>query len=119
MIDICNEPPIKNGQHNVCSAPAVPCAKHTLCTPFHHVIAIVVPFQPFLHHVIAIVAFFQRFFDKIFFKIFCLQFLVQYNNIVEPLQMPSSPTGGPNFGDALMRHCPPRYKKQAEKITIY
>ena len=27
--------------------------------------------------------------------------------------------GGPNFGDALIQHCPARYKKHAENITIY
>ena len=26
---------------------------------------------------------------------------------------------GPNFGDALIRHCSPRYKKHAENITIH
>ena len=32
----------------------------------------------------------------------------------------SPPVGsGANFGDALIRHCPPRYEKQAENITIY
>ena len=33
--------------------------------------------------------------------------------------MPYPRPGGPNFGDALMRHCLPRYKKHAENITIY
>ena len=28
------------------------------------------------------------------------------------------PTGDPNFGDALIRHCPPRFKKHAENIII-
>ena len=27
--------------------------------------------------------------------------------------------GGPNFGDALLRHCPPRFKKHAKNMTIY
>ena len=26
---------------------------------------------------------------------------------------------GPNFGDAAIQHCPPRYKKYVENITIY
>ena len=33
--------------------------------------------------------------------------------------MPPPPTGEPNFGDASIRHCPPRYKKHAGNITIY
>ena len=35
--------------------------------------------------------------------------------------MPPPPhqPGGPNFGDALIRHCPPLFKKHAENITIY
>ena len=28
-------------------------------------------------------------------------------------------TGGPNFGDALIRHCLPRYKKHVENTTIH
>ena len=27
--------------------------------------------------------------------------------------------GEPNFGDASIRHCPPRFKKHPENITIY
>ena len=38
-----------------------------------------------------------------------------YNNIVVLLEM----SGGPNFGDALIRHFPPRFKKHAENIAIY
>ena len=35
-----------------------------------------------------------------------------------------APTNAPrpveaNFGDALTRHCPPRFKKHAENLTIY
>ena len=41
--------------------------------------------------------------------------LVGYNYIVGLLQM----SGGPYFGDALIRHLPPRLKKHAENITIY
>ena len=29
------------------------------------------------------------------------------------------PYRGPSLGDALIRHCSPRYKKHAENITIY
>ena len=36
-----------------------------------------------------------------------------------PLQMPSLRPGGTNFGDALIRYCPPRFKKHTENITIY
>ena len=44
-----------------------------------------------------------------------------YNNIVGPLQMPPPPPPDrvPNFGDALIWHCPPRLKKHAENITIH
>ena len=33
--------------------------------------------------------------------------------------MPPPRPGGPNFGDALIQHCPTRYEKHAESITIY
>ena len=36
-------------------------------------------------------------------------------DIVGPLQM----SGGPNFGDALIRPFPPHFKKHAENIIIY
>ena len=35
-----------------------------------------------------------------------------------PTNAPPHP-GGSNFGDALIRHCSPRYKKHAKNITIY
>ena len=33
--------------------------------------------------------------------------------------MPPYRPGVPNFGDASMRHRPPRYKKHAKNIAIY
>ena len=42
---------------------------------------------------------------------------MQYN-CRAPTNDPPQP-GGPNFRDALIRHCPPRYKKHAENIKIY
>ena len=36
-----------------------------------------------------------------------------------PTNSPPHRPGGPSFGDALVWHCPPRFKKHAESITIY
>ena len=36
-----------------------------------------------------------------------------------PLSLSLPRPVGLNFGDALIGHCPPRYKKHAENITIY
>ena len=63
---------------------------------------------------------FQQLFDKIFF----LNFLPLIVSLMQqdcgvPSNVPLPRPGGPNFGDALLRHCPPRLEKYAENITIY
>ena len=65
---------------------------------------------------------FKQFFDEIFFKNFCLNSESNTTMLWGPYKCyppPPFPTGGPNFGDVLIRHCPTRYKKHAENITNY
>ena len=63
--------------------------------------------------------FFSDFLTKISLKFFPLivSLIQQYCGV--PKNAPLPPTGGSNFGDVLIRHCPPRFKKHAKDITIY
>ena len=62
----------------------------------------------------------QQLFDKIFFKFFVsliASLIQQYCGA--PTNTPLPQPAEPNFGDALIRHCLPRFKKYAENVTIY
>ena len=56
--------------------------------------------------------FFRNFLTSFFLKIFAILW-GPYNCL------PPSRTGRSNFGDALLRHCPSRFKKHAENTTIF
>ena len=67
---------------------------------------------------VAIIVLFQQLFDEIFLNFF-LSLIVSHITTVLWGSYKCPPTGGPNFGDASTRHCPPRFRKHAENITIH
>ena len=56
---------------------------------------------------------------KLSFKFIASNFEFKTIILWGPYKCPPFRPGEPNFGDASIRHCPPRNKKHAGNITIY